>query len=156
MRALPAPRIASSVLCAALLAAIATPAALAADGASAREQRVRVAAHAPVPGADALFAPVKSLGDLGTVLTPVTDLLNTVLKADNGRLPAADASTLGKAATDALAKVSAAVPGAPVTPAMPALPATSAAPAMPALPATSAAPPAPAGRVRPDVRQEQQ
>lgn len=113
MRALHARRIASSVLCAALLAAIATPAALAADGASARERRVGVAAHAPVPGAAALLAPFKSLGDLGTVLTPVTDLLNTVLKTDNGQLPPADAGMLGKAATDALAEVSAVVPGRP-------------------------------------------
>ncbi|MBO4260321.1 hypothetical protein GRC12_41800, partial [Streptomyces griseorubiginosus] len=119
MRALPARRIASSALCAALLVAVAAPAALAADGASAREQRVQAAAHAPVPGADALLDQVKSLSDLGTVLTPVTDLLNAVLKADNGQLPAADAGTLGKAATDALAKVSAAVPAAPATPATP-------------------------------------
>lgn len=122
MRGLPARRIASSALCAALLVGIAAPAALAVDGASAREQRVQAAAHAPVPGADALLAPVKSLGDLGTVLTPVTDLLNAVLKADNGRLPAAEAGTLGKAATDALAKVSATVPTAPATQAAPALP----------------------------------
>ncbi|MFF4903558.1 hypothetical protein [Streptomyces sp. NPDC001260] len=122
MRGLPALRIASCALCAALLVGIAAPAALAADGASARERRVQAAAHAPVPGADALLTPVKSLGDLGTVLTPVTDLLNAVLKADNGRLPAADAGTLGEAATDALAKVSAAVPTAPATQALPALP----------------------------------
>ncbi|MGC0340653.1 hypothetical protein [Streptomyces sp. SLBN-8D4] len=135
MRGLPARRIASSALCAALLVGIAAPAALAADGASAREQRVQAAAHAPVLGADALLAPVKSLGDLGTVLTPVTDLLNAVLKADSGRLPAADVGTLGKAATDALAKVSAAVPAAPATPALPATSAASPAPALPATPA---------------------
>ncbi|MFF7639283.1 hypothetical protein [Streptomyces canus] len=134
MRGLPARRIASSALCAALLVGIAAPAAPAADGASAREQRVQAAAHAPALGADALLAPVKSLGDLGTVLTPVTDLLNAVLKADNGRLPAADADTLGKAATDALAKVSAAVPAAPATPALPATSAAPPAPAMPVLP----------------------
>ncbi|MEU3334968.1 hypothetical protein [Streptomyces sp. NPDC006668] len=122
MRGLPARRIASSALCAALLVGIAAPATLAADGASAGERHVQAAAHAPVPGADALLAPVKSLGDLGTVLTPVTDLLNAVLKADNGRLPAADAGTLGKAATDAVAKVSAAVPTAPATQTLPALP----------------------------------
>ncbi|MGV9451310.1 hypothetical protein [Streptomyces sp. NPDC003635] len=138
MRALPARRIAVSALCATLLIGIAGPTAMAADD-SARE-RTHAALNAPVPGADALLAQVKSLGNLGTVLTPVTDLLNAALKADNGQLPAADADKLGQAVKDALAKVTAAAPAAPsanlpATPATPNAPATPAAPALPNAPA---------------------
>lgn len=110
MRALPARRIASSALCATLLLGIAAPAAIAADSDSARG---RSAAAAPVPGADALLAQVQSLADIGTVLTPVTDLLNAALKADDGQLSADQAATLGQAVKDAIAKLTAV---APVTP----------------------------------------
>lgn len=110
MRALPARRIASSVLCATLLLGIAAPVAIAADGDSARG---RTHAAAPVPGADALLAQVQALGDIGGVLAPVTDLLNAVLKADDGQLSADQAATLGQAVKDAIAKVTAV---APVTP----------------------------------------
>ncbi|MEU3355262.1 hypothetical protein [Streptomyces sp. NPDC037389] len=40
-----------------------------------------MAAAAPLPGVDALLAQVKSLGDLGGVLTPVTDVLDAALRA---------------------------------------------------------------------------
>ncbi|MFF4500014.1 hypothetical protein [Streptomyces sp. NPDC001401] len=102
MRALPARRIASTVLCAALLVGIAAPAAVAAE--SARE-RTHASSRAPVPGADELLAQVKSLGDLGGVLTPVAKLLNAVLKADSGQLSVAEAQKLGDAVKDAIAKV---------------------------------------------------
>ncbi|MGW5636415.1 hypothetical protein [Streptomyces sp. NPDC003832] len=117
MRALPARRIAVSALCATLLLGIAGPAATAADD-PARE-RTHAASAAPVPGADALLAQTEALGDLGGVLTPVTDLLNAALKADNGQLPAADAEKLGQAVKDAIAEATAAAPVA-----APALPAT--------------------------------
>ncbi|MDT9700203.1 hypothetical protein [Streptomyces sp. P17] len=152
MRALPARRIASSALCATLLLGIAGPAAMAADD-SARE-RTHAASSAPVPGADGLLEQTKALGDLGGVLTPVTDLLNAVLKADNGQLPAADAEKLGQAVKDAIAKVSAAAPAAPsanlpatststststsTTPTTPAAPTAPAAPTLPAAPALPA------------------
>ncbi|WP_306453553.1 hypothetical protein [Streptomyces sp. Tue6028] len=84
MRALPARRIASTALSATLLLGIAAPAAIAADGDSSRGNSH--AAAAPAPGADALLAQVQSLADIGGVPGPVTDLLNAVLKADNGRL----------------------------------------------------------------------
>src|SRR4051794_35163090 len=105
MRVLPVRRLASSALCASLLLGIAAPAAMAADSDSTRG---RTHAAAPVPGADALLAQVKTLGDIGGVLTPVTDLLNAVLKADSGQLSAADATKLGDAVKDAIAKVTAA------------------------------------------------
>lgn len=144
MRALPARRIASTALCAALLVGLAGPAAVAADPA---RERAHAASRAPLPDADALLAQVKSLGDLGGVLTPVTDLLNAVLKADNGRLSAADAAALGTAVKDAIAEVTETAPvspgtgtsasTAPTAPAPSTLPATPAVPATPATPATT-------------------
>ncbi|MGD1223909.1 hypothetical protein AB9Q10_36420 [Streptomyces krungchingensis] len=111
MRALPARRIASTALSATLLLGIAAPAAIAADGDSSRG--TSHAAAAPVPGADALLAQVQSLADIGGVLSPVTDLLNTVLKADNGQLTPDQATKLGQAVKDAIAKVTAAAPATP-------------------------------------------
>jgi len=102
MRGLSARRIASSALCAILMVGIAGPTAVAAD--SARE-RIHTESRAPVPGADALLAQVKSLGDLGSVLAPVTALLNAVLKADNGQLSADEAQKLVTAVKDAIAKI---------------------------------------------------
>jgi hypothetical protein len=134
MRGLPARRVASSVLCATVLIGIAGPAAVAADNDSARKH-VHAASSAPVPGADALLAQVKGLGDVGGVLTPVTDLLTQVLKADNGQLSADQAKTLGDAVTAAIAKVTAAAPAAPAVPAVPAAPAVPAVPAVPGVPA---------------------
>jgi hypothetical protein len=132
MRGLPARRIASTALCAALLVGLAGPTAVA-DPAP---ERTQAASSAPLPDADALLAQVKSLGDLGGVLTPVADLLNTVLKADNGRLSAAEATELGTAVKDAIAKVTTTAPAspgtgtsastAPTTPVPSTLPATSA------------------------------
>ncbi|MDH6609809.1 hypothetical protein M2164_005444 [Streptomyces sp. SAI-208] len=128
MRGLPARRIASTALCAALLVGLAGPAAVAADPA---RERAHAASRAPLPDADALLAQVKSLGDLGGVLTPATDLLNAVLKADNGQLPAADAAELGTAVKDAIAKVTGTAAATPATtlPALPGLTRSGSAPA---------------------------
>ncbi|MFF7048341.1 hypothetical protein ACFY94_08265 [Streptomyces griseorubiginosus] len=139
MRPLPVRRIASSALCGALLLGLAGPAAVAAEHQSARS-RVQAASQAPVPGADGLLAQVQSLGNLGTVLSPVTDLLNAVLKADNGRLSTEEATTLGDAVKAAIAKVGAAAPSAPSVPAAPAVPAVPAVPSTPAVPAVPALP----------------
>ncbi|MFD5668187.1 hypothetical protein ACFWIK_25110 [Streptomyces anthocyanicus] len=102
---LPARRIATSALCAGLLIGIPGPAVMAADGDSVRE-RTHAASRAPLPDAEELQSQVDSLAGLGDVLTPVTDLLGAVLKADNGQLSATDADKLS--ATDA-DKLSAAV-----------------------------------------------
>jgi hypothetical protein len=115
MRGLPARRIASSALCAALLLAVTGPVAAAAERDSAVE-RVEEASRAPVPDADALADQVKTLADLGGVLTPLTELMNTVLKADTGQISAEQASKLEEALKEALAKISAAAPASPVTP----------------------------------------
>ncbi|MDQ0930697.1 hypothetical protein [Streptomyces turgidiscabies] len=133
----PARRIASTALCATLLLGIGAPAALAADGDAARE-RGHAASQAPAPNADALLAQVKLLGDLGGVLTPVTDLLNAVLKADNGQLPLDDATKLVDTVKTAIAAASAAAP-APATPPV-SLPATPVRPATPPLPDVSTLP----------------
>ncbi|MFJ9146754.1 hypothetical protein ACIRP7_01470 [Streptomyces sp. NPDC102270] len=111
MRGLPARRIASIALCAALLVGMAGPAAVAAGPA---RERARTASGAPLPDADTLLTQVKSLGDLGRVLTPVTDLLDSVLEADNGQLSATEANRLGTAVKDAIAKATTTAPALPV------------------------------------------
>ncbi|MFF4396996.1 hypothetical protein [Streptomyces sp. NPDC001480] len=103
MRALPARRIASGTLCAALLVGVTGPAAMAAD--PARERSHATSPDAPRLRADELLAQVRKLNAFGKDVVPVTDLLNAVLKADHGRLSAAEARRLGDPAKRALAKV---------------------------------------------------
>ncbi|MFD9590905.1 hypothetical protein ACFWBM_40170 [Streptomyces sp. NPDC059980] len=129
MRALPVRRIATSALCATLLIGIAAPASMAADS---DLPRGHSHAAAPVPGADALLAQTKTLGDISGVLAPVTALVDAALKADNGQIPADQATKLGQAAKDAIAKVTAAAPVAPPA-AVPAAPPV----ALPAVPPLS-------------------
>ncbi|WP_428934611.1 hypothetical protein [Streptomyces sp. ACT015] len=131
MRVLPARRLASSALCAVLLTAVAAPTALAADADQAPRQGERSAPRAPLPGADALLAQVKSLGDAGGVLAAVAPLLDSALKADKGQLPKEQATQLATAAKDAIQKASAATPTAPAAPAVPATPAAPSAPGAP-------------------------
>ncbi|MFG3079470.1 hypothetical protein [Streptomyces parvulus] len=104
---LPARRIATTALCAGLLIGISGPAVMAADGESVRE-RTHAASHAPLPDVAELQSQVGSLAGLGGVLTPVADMLTAVLKAEDGRLSAADADKLSDAVKDALAKAEAA------------------------------------------------
>ncbi|MCX4669654.1 hypothetical protein OG453_23720 [Streptomyces sp. NBC_01381] len=130
MRALPARRIATSVLCASLLLGAAGPV-IAAENDSPHGS-AQAAARAPVPGADALLAQIKTLGDVGGVLTPVTALLDAVLKADNGQLPAAEATKHADAVKAAITAATAAA--APKAPALPKTPAVPEAPAVPAVP----------------------
>ncbi|WP_328638708.1 hypothetical protein [Streptomyces canus] len=104
MRGLSARCIASCALCAALLVAVAGPTAAASRG------------PVPVPHADALRPQVEALAELGGVLTPVADLLNTVLKADNGQISAEQAAKLGDAVKDATAKIAEEASAAAVTP----------------------------------------
>ncbi|MEV4424679.1 hypothetical protein ACN9M0_23335 [Streptomyces sp. R-07] len=75
------------------------------------------AAHAPLPNAAALLKQTEALGDLGSVTTPVTELVTAALKADSGQLPAADAETLktkiAAAVEQAKATTSAPLPDTP-------------------------------------------
>ncbi|MFC9729354.1 hypothetical protein ACFWGM_38260 [Streptomyces roseolus] len=91
------------------------------------------AARAPLPDATALPAQTEALADVGGVTTPVTELVAAVLKADDGRIPAADADALK-------AKIRAAVDRAREAAPAP-LPENPAAPEAPAAPETLAAPP---------------
>ncbi|MEU5218810.1 hypothetical protein AB0G79_21795 [Streptomyces sp. NPDC020807] len=52
------------------------------------------AAHAPLPEAATLLPQAEALGDLGSVTSPVVELVTTALKADAGQVPAADADAL--------------------------------------------------------------
>ncbi|MEU1551695.1 hypothetical protein ABZ517_03095 [Streptomyces scabiei] len=172
MRVLPVRRLAVSALGAALLLGVTAPAVLAADVGSAPE---RTRSAAPVPGADALQAQLKGLGDLGGVLKPVTELLDAVLKADDGRLSADRAAELGKAVRDAIDKARASAPATPpaavppgvppvvlpvappvvppvalpVDPAAPAVPPAADAPTVPAAPSLPSVPASPAAPVVP-------
>lgn len=98
---LPARRIATSALCATVLLGITGPVATAAEGDSVRE-RTHAATRAPLPDADTLNKQVQALSGLGGLVTPVTDLLGAVLKADNGRLTTEQATRLGGAVDEAL------------------------------------------------------
>ncbi|OUC95195.1 hypothetical protein [Streptomyces swartbergensis] len=126
MCALPARRIASSALCAALLVGITGPVAMAADSA---RGHAHVAPAARLPGADTRLAHIAKLN--WGELTPVADLLNAVLRDSNGLLPPAEARKLGAEAKAALAEAAAKDARTPVTSTVVLLPA----PALPPLPA---------------------
>ncbi|MER6181414.1 hypothetical protein [Streptomyces sp. NPDC001652] len=112
MRAPSARRLASAAVTATLLIGITAPAAVAVDTES-KSERVEEAAKAPLPGVDGLLAQVQTLGNLGSVLAPVIDVLNAVLKADDGQVSPEQATQLLDAVKAAIAKVTAAAP-APV------------------------------------------
>ncbi|MFF5918276.1 hypothetical protein ACFY8C_08020 [Streptomyces flavochromogenes] len=86
------------------------------------------AARAPLPDAAALLTQAEELGDLGSVTTPVTELVTAALKADSGQLPAADAEALkakiAAAVEEAKATAPAPLPATPVTPPSADLPVT--------------------------------
>ncbi|MEV1025526.1 hypothetical protein [Streptomyces sp. NPDC050264] len=107
MPAQPVRRLATSVLCASLLIGAASPA-FAADSGDGPVGPTGTSA-APVPGAAALLAQAKVLHDAGGVLTPVSDLITAVLKA-NGKLDPKDAKKLAdpiKTAIDTAKKTAA-------------------------------------------------
>ncbi|MFI1420290.1 hypothetical protein ACH4VX_20360 [Streptomyces sp. NPDC020731] len=95
MRALPVRRIALGALCAALLAGLTGPAAMAADTAPERDRATSPAA---------LLAQVRAVDTDEPGLAPVVDLLKAVLETDDGSLPSGRAGKLGDAAKDALAQ----------------------------------------------------
>jgi hypothetical protein len=123
MGGLPARRFASIALCAAFLAGVSSPAAMADD--SAREHGRAAAARTPLPDPEVLLAQVKNLAHIDGRLAPVRDLVTAVLTSGNGELSAADAQKLGDAAKDALAGMTSTVSAASaavVVPAVPAVP----------------------------------
>ncbi|MFD7132994.1 hypothetical protein [Streptomyces sp. NPDC059894] len=116
MRGLPVRRIASTALCATLVLGIAAPIALAAEGDTAARERTLAASRAPVPGADTVTSQLELLSALGIVLTPVTELLDTAMKADNGQLTADQAKQFGDAVKQAVATITTVIPATPATP----------------------------------------
>ncbi|MFI2758033.1 hypothetical protein ACH5A3_04015 [Streptomyces echinatus] len=151
MRDLPARRLASTVLCAAVLVGITGPAVAAAD--TARHQG-RVPAPVPAAAKEKLLAQARALGDTNPVLSPVVELLDQSLQ--KGKLPADRARQLGEAAKEAVARAAAdpkpATPtatAAPTTTAKPATPTATAAPTTTANPATPTATAAPTTTAKP-------
>ncbi|MFC9703603.1 hypothetical protein ACFTWD_23225 [Streptomyces sp. NPDC056943] len=91
MRPLATRRITALAISAAITLGAAGPAAAGEHHPSSAADR---AAHAPLPEAAALLTQAEALGELGSVTTPVTELVTAALKADAGQLPAADAAAL--------------------------------------------------------------
>ncbi|MDT9688514.1 hypothetical protein Q5762_09135 [Streptomyces sp. P9(2023)] len=67
-------------------------------------------ALAPLPDAAALLKQADALGNMSSVTTTVTDLLEAVLKADGGQIPAADAAALKDKITAAVDAAKGTVP----------------------------------------------
>ena len=109
--------LASSALCGALALGLAGPAFSSVADAPARS--AAGVSAAPLPGADALAKQNAALAGAGDVLRPVTDLVDSVLKAPDGKLPkdeAAERAAEVKKALDGLAadaKAAAGKAGAP-------------------------------------------
>ncbi|MGV9886205.1 hypothetical protein [Streptomyces sp. NPDC003395] len=133
MRGLSVRSAASTALCATLALGLAAPAALAADAAP---EGTRAASRAPAPDADTLL-------DLGALLKPVTDLLDSVLATGAGQLDTDEAANVNDVVQDALADVQASLPAASTsvpassstvttTPSTPATPTTPTTPSTPA------------------------
>ncbi|WP_225799441.1 hypothetical protein [Streptomyces sp. NK15101] len=83
-------------------------------------------AHAPLPDVTDLPAQAEALGGLGSVATPVTELVTAALEADSGRLSAADAEAfkaeIATAVDQAKATAPAFLPDAPAAPELPTAP----------------------------------
>ncbi|MFJ5828484.1 hypothetical protein [Streptomyces sp. NPDC093089] len=91
MRPLATPRLTALAISAVLTLGAAGPAVAGEHHPSSAADR---AARAPLPEAAALLAQAEALGGLGSVTTPVIELVTAALKADSGQLPAADADAL--------------------------------------------------------------
>jgi hypothetical protein len=99
MRGLRTRRLASTVLCAAVLVGVAGPAAVAADSGGTSARGV---SGTPVPGAEKLLTQLRTLDNTGSVLQPVVDLLKASLTKD--KLEPAEARKLAEAAKKAIAE----------------------------------------------------
>ncbi|MET4927363.1 hypothetical protein P3L51_34235 [Streptomyces sp. PSRA5] len=116
MRSLASSRAAAAAVCAALVLGTAGTAV----AATAHETPTGVGAdavRAPVADAEALKQQTQTLASLSNTITPVTDLLTAVLKADNGQIAAADVQRHQAAIKEALDSVKAATPANPAKPA---------------------------------------
>ncbi|PPS74477.1 MULTISPECIES: hypothetical protein [Streptomyces] len=136
MCALPVRRIASGALCAALLVGITGPVAMAAESSRGHGH---VAPEARLPGVEARLAQIEKLN--WGELTPVADLLTTVLRNNNGTLPPAEARKLGAAAKTALTEAAAKRTRTPLMSTVVRLPAPALPVAVPGVPVPRAADP---------------
>ena len=91
----------TSIAIATVLTAGAATAAFAA-GQDSERPAATVQAQAPLPEAEKLVAQTQLLNDAGGVLAPITDLIDAVLEADNGKLPTTEATKHAKAVEEAL------------------------------------------------------
>ncbi|MFF1409632.1 hypothetical protein ACFVX6_07520 [Streptomyces sp. NPDC058289] len=86
----------------------------------AKPQAAAVFAAAPtgkaIPGTEALLAQVQSLGGVGGLLKPVTDLLAAVLKSPDGKIPEADLAAFKEKIDAAIADLKKSLPAAPALP----------------------------------------
>ncbi|MET8508868.1 hypothetical protein ABZV60_30175 [Streptomyces sp. NPDC004787] len=101
--------------------------------------------RAPLPDSATLLAQAKALGELGSVSTPVTELITAALKADDGQLPAADAAAFKAKIQTAVDEAKGAAPAPlPEAPAVgtPVTPPAAEAPVTPLAAETPVAPPA--------------
>ncbi|MEV7519203.1 hypothetical protein [Streptomyces sp. NPDC091371] len=87
-----------------------------AGAANAPERPPAPVAGKAIPGTEALLAQVQSLGAVGGLLKPVTDLLSAVLKSPDGKIPEADLAALKEKIDTALADVKKSLPPAPAVP----------------------------------------
>ncbi|MGW6703726.1 hypothetical protein ACWGDE_02355 [Streptomyces sp. NPDC054956] len=101
-----------AALCLSLLAV--SPGLASASAESAKPQAA-VAGKA-IPGTEALLAQVQSLGAVGGLLKPVTDLLAAVLKSPDGKLPEADLAAFKEKIDAAVAELKKSLPAAPALP----------------------------------------
>lgn len=69
-----------------------------------------------IPGTEALLAQVQSLGGLGGLLKPVTDLLAAVLKSPDGKIPEADLAAFKEKIDAAIAELKKSLPATPALP----------------------------------------
>ncbi|MCP3755212.1 hypothetical protein [Streptomyces sp. TBY4] len=103
-----------AALCLSLLTA--SPGLAAASAQSSAKQQVAAPAGKAIPGTEALLAQVKSLGGVGGLLKPVTDLLAAVLASPDGKIPEADLAAFKEKIDAAVADLKKNLPAAPALP----------------------------------------
>ncbi|MFE4632982.1 hypothetical protein ACFRJ1_06340 [Streptomyces sp. NPDC056773] len=103
-----------AALCLSLLTA--SPGLASASAPSSAKQQVAAPAGKAIPGTEALLAQVKSLGGVGGLLKPVTDLLAAVLASPDGKIPEADLAAFKEKIDAAVADLKKNLPAAPALP----------------------------------------
>lgn len=109
-----------AALCLSLLTASPGLASAAAESSAKPQAAAAFVTAAPagkaIPGTEALLAQVQSLGGVGGLLKPVTDLLAAVLKSPDGKLPEADLAAFKEKIDAAIAELKKSLPATPALP----------------------------------------